>query len=910
MPKIIVWSVTWSFGILFLKTLLAVLFGVNISPQYMGGVGLSIFSYMLPAFLFGGLIFSRSGFPIRVIGYLAAMITFVFYIVAFHHEIVFRSLPNPGFFYYLTEVAHLKSSLHANLPTGVFLIEIAFGCVLIFGGKRFAEWLAAKPFLHYMTPGVGALFMLAVVCVVIGINSPLSKMMSSDLFRGSREPVLWLLQTSFSKTGYETREGTVFTPEIHRFQYEIGHNEPFGGVHPGYPLWAPRHEAPSRPSGGDSGIENVIILIIESVGEEEMRMQKNGIPVMPNLSAIADENIHFENFFAGGTKSNQALPAIFAGIPPQTHRTFLWARPLPNFEGLPNKFRQKGYQTSYFHGSDLSFEQQRIFLQMAGFDTILDYDPLLEQSAMGWGYDDEAMLKRLRQWITDHDDQPYFTSLFTISTHDPFLLPDSHQRVFTDKKAAIDDDGSWLGFVSKADQYALFIESLHFLDNALGEFYEWYVSEGLKDNTLLVIVSDHVTSLHNESEEIENDYMRFSVPLIFAGIPEDQEAIYQKYTDRLSTHFDIPATIAHLMGIDPLPGDQGLNLFMSDDQWPNHRLIYSVGGHDNERVYVWTPESQVEFDRYRQQVSLINHEMPTNAVSVPQSEARAIIEQRIAPFFQVLFPLNQYLMVNNAYYPPEAASLPEFLPVVQDQAPIFVSHRGNTLGPEFDIPENTAEAIEAAINAGFEWVEVDIQLTRDGIPVLLHDPDIKDENGERREVSQLRYETIRTMSGYEKTISLAEALNKYLDQIGFLLDVKPQRRIDRNYLLSRKILELIGDHPLKHKIMIDSFSQISAMFIKNRCEDCIVGFDAPFKRSLSVEDLKAIRMMDMDWVFVHYEVATPELIANAHEKGLRVMVYTVNDPQVMAQWGPDFFPDGILTDYTRIKKDFLQPFHQ
>lgn len=100
------------------------------------------------------------------------------------------------------------------------------------------------------------------------------------------------------------------------------------------------------------------------------------------------------------------------------------------------------------------------------------------------------------------------------------------------------------------------------------------------------------------------------------------------------------------------------------------------------------------------------------------------------------------------------------------------------------------------------------------------------------------------------------------------------------------------------------------IFIKNRCEDCIVGFDAPFKRSLSVEDLKAIRMMDMDWVFVHYEVATPELIANAHEKGLRVMVYRVNDPQVMAQWGPEFFPDGILTDYTRIKKDFLQPFHQ
>lgn len=839
----------------------------------------------------------------RLIGYLMAFVVFVYYMTAFHYEIVFRSLPNAGVFYYSTEVSHLRASLYSNFPIWLFLIELFFGCALISGGKRISAGIAVKSFTRFFGLYSTAFFFLAVIGITLTINSPLSKMLSSDAFRGSRNPVIWLIQTSFSRTEYETGTGTIQPSDIHRFQYEIGHNVPFGGVNPQYPLWTPRYMATQTPAS----INNVIVLILESVGVEEMQMHKDGRPIMPNLLAIAAENIYFENFFAGSTKSNQVLPAIFAGIPPQTHRTFLWNIPVPNFQGLPDQLRQKGYQTAYFHGSDLSFEQQRIFLKMAGFDNIFDYEPSLEKSSRGWGYDDETMLNMLGEWIQAHGDQPYFTTLFTLSTHDPFLLPESYQPVFTEKRPPPNENGTWFSLVNKADQYAFYLESLHFLDSAIGKFYEWYRSASLPGKTLLIIVGDHVTSLHNESEEIENDYMRFSVPLIFAGIPNDLVATYRQYAHRLSTHFDIPATIAGLMGIDRLPGDQGINLFMSEDKWPQHRLIYAVGGHNNERVYVWTPECQVELDSYRKLRRVINREMPSPARHVTPAEAKKILEQRIVPFFQILFPLNQYLITNNAYYPPYAARVPEFHPIAQAPAPILVSHRGNTKGPESDVPENTPEAIEAAIKAGFEWVEIDIQLTWDAIPVLLHDPEIKDEDGNLIDVVKLKYEEIRSLKGYENTISLAAALERYLDQIGFLIEAKPQKKVDHNYLLNRKIIELIKDHPLKHKIIIDSFSKLSAMFIKNRC-DCVVGFDAPYKQEVTVEHLKGFRMMDMDWVYIHHDFVTPDLIANAHKIGLRVMVYIVNDPAVLDQWNANFFPDGILTDYTEIKEYCLRKF--
>ena len=49
--------------------------------------------------------------------------------------------------------------------------------------------------------------------------------------------------------------------------------------------------------------------------------------------------------------------------------------------------------------------------------------------------------------------------------------------------------------------------------------------------------------------------------------------------------------------------------------------------------------------------------------------------------------------------------------------PILVAHRGDSLSH----PENTEASVLAALSAGADWVEIDVQVTADGVPVLLHD---------------------------------------------------------------------------------------------------------------------------------------------------------------------------------------------
>lgn len=178
-----------------------------------------------------------------------------------------------------------------------------------------------------------------------------------------------------------------------------------------------------------------MLLILESVGETEVYEDVAGRPVMPSLRRIATENLHFTDFYPAGDKSCQAMPAVFAGMPAQPAGNLLWRTPLNALECLPLALRERGYRTAYFHGSDLGFEQQRDFLRMAGFEELHELDVRDPTPVYGWGLSDRVTLGRLRTWLeqrrTEDPDEPFLAVWFSLSSHDPFLLPPDVDRVFS-----------------------------------------------------------------------------------------------------------------------------------------------------------------------------------------------------------------------------------------------------------------------------------------------------------------------------------------------------------------------------------------------------------------------------------------------------------------------------------------------
>lgn len=81
------------------------------------------------------------------------------------------------------------------------------------------------------------------------------------------------------------------------------------------------------------------------------------------------------------------------------------------------------------------------------------------------------------------------------------------------------------------------------------------------------------------------------------------------------------------------------------------------------------------------------------------------------------------------------------------QRPRLVAHRGYTL----HYPENTLPAVEAAIQAGARHVEVDVQLSQDGVPFLFHDPSLKRVCGENGTVQDYTAAQLKSFSAGEHT---------------------------------------------------------------------------------------------------------------------------------------------------------------
>jgi glycerophosphoryl diester phosphodiesterase len=78
-------------------------------------------------------------------------------------------------------------------------------------------------------------------------------------------------------------------------------------------------------------------------------------------------------------------------------------------------------------------------------------------------------------------------------------------------------------------------------------------------------------------------------------------------------------------------------------------------------------------------------------------------------------------------------------PLIDPHARLVIAHRGNGV----DAPENTLEAFTQAVTLGADAIELDVRLTRDGVPVVLHDPSLYRTTGERDLVADLSLAQLR-----------------------------------------------------------------------------------------------------------------------------------------------------------------------
>lgn len=238
--------------------------------------------------------------------------------------------------------------------------------------------------------------------------------------------------------------------------------------------------------------KNVVVIILESFGNENV-----GRGYTPFLDSLINKSYYFKNAFANGKVSIDAVPSILSSIPSLMNNSFISSSfALNKVNGLPKILKKEGYYTSFFHGAFNGSQNFDQYAQVAGFDDYFGKNEYTGPEAFDgkWGIYDEEFMQFFCNKLTTFK-QPFFSSIFTISSHNPYIIPKRYTNKFPKGTTTIQ-------------------ESIGYSDFALRQFFNTAKKQGWYKNTLFVISADH-TSSEGDKDIDKTTVGKFSIPILF-----------------------------------------------------------------------------------------------------------------------------------------------------------------------------------------------------------------------------------------------------------------------------------------------------------------------------------------------------------------------------------------------------------
>jgi glycerophosphoryl diester phosphodiesterase len=273
---------------------------------------------------------------------------------------------------------------------------------------------------------------------------------------------------------------------------------------------------------------------------------------------------------------------------------------------------------------------------------------------------------------------------------------------------------------------------------------------------------------------------------------------------------------------------------------------------------------------------------PAARLSAPQSESPAI-SRRLS--WQVLLASLVLLAGGVAvmwWIAARGASAP---------AVAITAHRGNSR----HAPENSLAAFRAAIAAHADYSELDVQRTRDGVVVVLHDGDLMRMAGDPRKIGQLTLQDLATIDiGRKFGTAFAGEHVPTLAAVIDLVRGHMKLNVELKYnapdpLLAAAVLDVLRDQQFLDQVVITSLSaaaldQVRAIEPRARLGQIV---------TVAVGD---VTRAQADFLSLNSARATPEVLRRAHAAGKSVHVWTVNTPEGMLRM-VERGADNLITDY-------------
>ncbi|MBI1835679.1 MAG: sulfatase-like hydrolase/transferase [Flavobacteriia bacterium] len=333
---------------------------------------------------------------------------------------------------------------------------------------------------------------------------------------------------------------------------------------------------------------NVVIIMLESFGNEFVGKFNKSKTYTPFFDSILNQSLTFEYGISNGKKSIEAVPAILASIPTLMDNPYISSSYNGNkINTLPSILTKFGYSTAFFHGATNGSMKFNSFASQAGFQKYFgrfeyNNDAHFDKT---WGILDEYFNPWTAKQITKMK-APFFATLFTLSSHHPYYIP-PHMK----------------NKVKKGNQPIC--ASINYGDYSLKKFFEEAKKQPWFNNTLFVLCADHTPATN--SQFYSHRTQMYRIPIAFYHPkkllkPSLEKIVFQQ--------IDIFPTILDLLNIHTKyysfgnsyfesPHKEGVTFIEGSYQYffDNYMLTYS---NDKARnLYDFTDRNQITNDLFK-----------------------------------------------------------------------------------------------------------------------------------------------------------------------------------------------------------------------------------------------------------------------------------------------------------------------
>ncbi|MEP7353256.1 MAG: sulfatase [Acidobacteriota bacterium] len=314
----------------------------------------------------------------------------------------------------------------------------------------------------------------------------------------------------------------------------------------------------SRFSGKAKGM-NVVMVSLESTAAQYLSLYGGKYEVMPNLNALAQRALVFDNAYAVYPESIKGLYSVlcstFPAFDSQPEQYENLGSP-----SLPTLLQDAGYQTALFHSGRFDYLGMQSIIQHRGYQTLEDAGDIGGNHQSSFGVDEPATVTRMLAWIDALPrDRKFFLTYLPIAGHHPYATPNG-------------------GPFSGPEEIYQYRNALHYGDESIGDLMKGLRARGLEQNTLWVIYGDHGEAFRQHPGNVGHTFFIYEenvhVPLLIASprLMPTQERVH-----KVVSLVDASPTILDLMGLPAQPKFQGRTLL---DRSPRMALFftdYSLG---------------------------------------------------------------------------------------------------------------------------------------------------------------------------------------------------------------------------------------------------------------------------------------------------------------------------------------------